>query len=224
MTLHFHRVVRSTKRKFWQEQVAQLRCRDPRVFADRIQSCFRQPEQRLIPHESEWGSNSTPLGTCRRSPDVCAEWRNHFSPITSCQNADFDTVFAAAISDQFRACGAGQATGEFDALFTESIRALGQCHARTLPQVAMVSRIWSSSCTGGGALFWTSSTLVFAWNADLQHGSPARLFQCSNTEIAQLPTLSDRYLLHLALARCSNTSFVLTRLKWFLVGSRCACV
>ena len=32
-----------------------------------------------------------------------AQWRNHFSQIASCLNAEFDTVFAAAISDQFRA-------------------------------------------------------------------------------------------------------------------------
>ena len=51
----------------WQEQVAQLRHRDLRVCDDRIRSCFRQHQQRFVPHESmEWGSNSIPLGTCRR--------------------------------------------------------------------------------------------------------------------------------------------------------------
>ena len=103
---------------------------------------FVSPSNVLFPMNL-WngGSNSIPLGTCRRSSDVCAQWRNHFSQIASCQKAEFDTVFAAAISDQFRAYCADQATGEFVAPFTESEFVWLSGSARTLPQVVMVSRI-----------------------------------------------------------------------------------
>ena len=61
---------------------------------------FASPSNVLFPiYLWNGSSNSIPLGTCRFSSDVCAQWRNHFSPIVSCQNAEIDTVFAVAISD-----------------------------------------------------------------------------------------------------------------------------
>ena len=99
-------------------------------------------------------------------------------------NADFDTVFTAAISDQFRACCVGEATGESDALFIESefVRALGQCSDSATGGV--VSRIPSSKpiWTAGGALCWTCSTSCSHGMSFLQHGSPAALIQFSNTD------------------------------------------
>ena len=164
-------------------------------------------QQRLVPHESmEWGSNSIQLGTCRRSSDVCAQWRNHFSQIASCQNAEFDTVFAAAISDQFRAFCADQATGEFDVPFTDSefVWALGQCSDSATGGDGLPYSVW----IGGGAFCWISSTSCSHGMPFLQHGSPARFFQSSNTEIAQILTITDRYLWPLVLSRCLNTSFM----------------
>ena len=61
--------------------------------------------------------------------DPCAQWRRHVSEITLCQSCDFDRCFAAAVSDQFRACCADQSSGGFDAPFSEPelVRALAHC-------------------------------------------------------------------------------------------------
>ena len=91
-------------------------------------------------------SSSRTSCSCCPSPDGFAQWRNHFPQITSCPNADFDPVFATAISDQFRACCVGQATGECDTPFSESefIQAvLGFCHRwRWSPVSRLLGQIW----------------------------------------------------------------------------------
>ena len=154
--LHFQRVVRSAKRKFWydwQEQVAQLRHRDPRVCADRIRSCFRQLQQRLVPHESvEWGSNSTPLGTCRRSST------------TSRKSLRAKMASSTLLSQSLR-----------------FVWALGQCSDSA-------TSVFQANLDWWRRIMLDFFNLVFAWNA-VPPGSPARLFQSSNTEIAQILTI-----------------------------------
>ena len=60
----FHLVVREARRGFWsdwQEQVEELRRRDPRVCNDQIRRCFRHPGHACVPHElMVWSANSTP--------------------------------------------------------------------------------------------------------------------------------------------------------------------
>ena len=122
----------------------------------------------LVHHESlEWGSNCIPLGTCHRSSDVCAEWKKHFSQIASCPNAKFDTVFAAAISDQFRAHCADQATSEFDAPFTESefVWALGQFSDSATGGDGLPYSVFQANLDWWRRIMLDFFNLVFAWNA-----------------------------------------------------------
>ena len=173
--LVFHRVVRRAKRGFWsdwQEQVEGLRRRDPRVCVDQIRRCFRHPGHARVPHESMvWSANSTPSSPQDHHVDPCAQWRRHFSEITLCQSSDFDPCFAAAVSDQFRACCADQSSGDLDAPFSEPelVRAwrLSLASALISPQSWCLVRLgkcplaqsrWTASISQWYALTGTSAS------------------------------------------------------------------
>ena len=131
--LVFHRVVRRARRGFWsdwQEQVEELCGRDARVCADQIRRCFRHPGHARVSLESMvWSTNSTPSSPQDHHVDPFAQRRRHFSKFTLCRSSDFDPCFAAAVSDQFRACCADHPSGGFDATLSdpELVRALAQC-------------------------------------------------------------------------------------------------
>ena len=69
--LYFHRLIRTTRRRFWrswQDGVAHLRMQD--ACANRIRRCFRLPNCRRAPHASmRWRSSS--VGSAR----TCDHWR-----------------------------------------------------------------------------------------------------------------------------------------------------
>ena len=196
--LHFHRVVRSTKRKFWydwQEQFAQFLAFAP------IESevAFVSPSNVLFPMNL-WNGAPIPFHLARVAvPPIFAPSGGTTSRKSFRAKMRSLTQFSVHI-----VLTKPQASST---LLSQSLSSFGlSCSARTLPQVVMVSRFPSSRLIwiGGGALCWIFSTSCSHEMPFLQHGSPARLFQSSNTEIGQILTITDR----LAHSRCSNTSFM----------------
>ena len=139
--LYFHRLVRTTRRRFWrfwQDGVARLRMQDPRACASRIRRCFRLPDCRRAPHASmRWRSSSV------RSARACDHWRTHFSSVTASGGYDdLSPDFSRSITRRFFDLTADVSPGPFDAPFSASelSNALSLCHDSAPCK-------WNTSCT-----------------------------------------------------------------------------
>ena len=108
--LHFHLLIRTTRRRFWrswQDDVARLRTQDPQACASRIRRCFRLPGSRRTPHALMlWRSASVGSGR------ACDHWRTHFSSVASFGGDDF---FFRSMIRRFFGLTANVSPGLFDA-------------------------------------------------------------------------------------------------------------
>ena len=163
--LHFDRLVRSTRRRFWrcwQDEIAQLRTQDPQACASRIRRCFRVPTTQHVPHGTmQWRAE---IADHTRP---CDGWRAHFSSVnTSSTHEDFSADFYSSMTGRFFELTADRSPGDFDAPFSASelSRALNFCHDSTPGQDGLPYRAFQSHLPWWRASLLLFFNLVLEWN------------------------------------------------------------
>ena len=210
--LYFHRLVGTTRRRFWrswQDGVARLRMQDPRACASRIRRCFRLPDCRRAPHASmRWRSSS--VGSAR----ACDHWRTHFSSVTASGGYDdFSPDFSRSITRRFFDLTADVSPGPFDALFF-SVRAL-QCFELVSRLCSRAGRPSVQCIPAALAVLAPHASQVCQLGPQMERGpvpgSSAMLSPSSSTGNQPSQTTTDPFLWRPAHSRSSS--------GWCMAGS-----
>ena len=119
-------------------------------------------------HTNRWSGAQTQLHQARRIIALVLAPSGGDIPhkITSCQWSDFDRCFAAAVSDQIRACCVDQSSGDFDAPFSERelVRALAQCSDSAIGRDGLPYSAFQVNLDWWRQMMLDFFNLVLAWN------------------------------------------------------------